>query len=265
MNREVSHEACLHARMFLVLVVLPGMSGLLTCTGIMHDRSVEDLQLATRVVFGKQGTEYDPAPVPYRDIALPERLRFGYYLSGALRSSSTAVPCNSAFVPVSNTIAPSSRSAFHTFSACNAIRVPFIGYPSLMPQAVAVPYFLTCISSNNQRADGYVKASPANQRAVRETVNALRLAGHECIPFEIPEGTQPQSGPVSGKPDVLNGWYSVSEAIECYVGLTASDGLKTLTEPLGDDPVVNTAVPLPLSANHDVFGVHRSRDSLPFS
>ena len=65
---------------------------MLTQADIVCDRSVEDLQLAARVVFGKQGTEHDPAPLAYRDVALPERLRFGYYLSGALRSSSTMVP-----------------------------------------------------------------------------------------------------------------------------------------------------------------------------
>lgn len=45
-------------------------------------RSVEDIELAARLVFGVQGREHDPAPLPYRDVRLPERLRFGYYLSG---------------------------------------------------------------------------------------------------------------------------------------------------------------------------------------
>ena len=48
-------------------------------------RSVEDIELAARLVFGKQGTEYDPAPIPYREPDLPEKLRFGFYLSGACR------------------------------------------------------------------------------------------------------------------------------------------------------------------------------------
>lgn len=38
--------------------------------------------MGARLVFGKQGTEYDPAPLPYRDPDLPDRLRFGFYISG---------------------------------------------------------------------------------------------------------------------------------------------------------------------------------------
>ena len=32
--------------------------------------------------------------------------------------------------------------------------------------------------------DGIVRASPACRRAVLETVEALRKAGHECVEFE---------------------------------------------------------------------------------
>lgn len=35
--------------------------------------------------------------------------------------------------------------------------------------------------------DNYIKASPACKRAVLETVEALRKAGHECVEFEIPD------------------------------------------------------------------------------
>ncbi|KAI0731179.1 amidase signature domain-containing protein [Earliella scabrosa] len=69
---------------------------------------------------------------------------------------------------------------------------------------------------NHSPPDGYIKASPASQRAVRETVQALRQAGHECVPFEVPQ---------------------VMDAIECYIHLTSSDGFKTLTRDLGADPV----------------------------
>ncbi|RPD64393.1 amidase signature enzyme [Lentinus tigrinus ALCF2SS1-7] len=123
---------------------LRGFEGIRSAAGPMG-RSVEDLELAARVVFGKQGTDYAPAPLPYRDVVLPEKLKFGYYLS-----------------------------------------------------------------------DGYVKPSPANQRAVLETVAALRQAGHECVPLEVPQ---------------------VVDAIECYMGLVAADGFKTLTADLGRDPV----------------------------
>ena len=47
-------------------------------------RSVADLERVARVLFGERGNgqDYFPAPVPYRDVTLPEKLRFGYYLNG---------------------------------------------------------------------------------------------------------------------------------------------------------------------------------------
>ncbi len=49
-------------------------------------RSVADLERVARVLFGERGNEQDyfPAPIPYRDVTLPEKLRFGYYLNGGL-------------------------------------------------------------------------------------------------------------------------------------------------------------------------------------
>jgi hypothetical protein len=48
-------------------------------------RSVADLDRMARVLFGERGggQDYFPAPIPYRDVVLPEKLRFGYYLNGA--------------------------------------------------------------------------------------------------------------------------------------------------------------------------------------
>lgn len=48
-------------------------------------RSVADLERMARVLFGARegGHAYFPSPVPYRDVKLPEKLRFGYYLNGA--------------------------------------------------------------------------------------------------------------------------------------------------------------------------------------
>lgn len=48
-------------------------------------RSVADLERMARALFGERGDsqDYFPAPIPYRDVTLPEKLRFGYYLNGA--------------------------------------------------------------------------------------------------------------------------------------------------------------------------------------
>ena len=40
----------------------------------------------------------------------------------------------------------------------------------------------------NYDTDNYIKASPSCQRAVLETVEALRKAGHECTEVEVPTG-----------------------------------------------------------------------------
>ena len=39
-----------------------------------------------------------------------------------------------------------------------------------------------------KKPDGVVKGSPACHRAVLETVEALREAGHECVEIEPPDG-----------------------------------------------------------------------------
>ncbi|KAF8312351.1 amidase signature enzyme [Clavulina sp. PMI_390] len=63
-------------------------------------------------------------------------------------------------------------------------------------------------------SDGVVKASPACQRAVMESVEALRKAGHECVPFTPP---------------------SVDEAMAIFIALTSADGYQTLLDHLGPD------------------------------
>lgn len=79
-------------------------------------RSIDDIELATRVQcdasVGLARTE-GLIPLPYRDVELPKKLKFGYYLT-----------------------------------------------------------------------DGFCRASPACERAVLETVEALRKKGHECVEFE---------------------------------------------------------------------------------
>jgi Asp-tRNA(Asn)/Glu-tRNA(Gln) amidotransferase A subunit family amidase len=114
----------------------PGFEAVHAVAGPMG-RSVADLECMARVLFGKNGSGhgYFPAPVPYRDVTLPEKLRFGYYLNGAL-------------VPLRN---------------------------------------LWLRELTHIDKDGTVKGSPACHRAVLETVEALRKAGHECFEIDSPD------------------------------------------------------------------------------
>jgi Asp-tRNA(Asn)/Glu-tRNA(Gln) amidotransferase A subunit family amidase len=99
-------------------------------------RSVADVELACRVLFGKSSSpsEWLP-PVPYKDAQLPQKLKFGYYKSGELSE------------------------------------LEYILFRQLISR-----YLL----------DIFMKACPAVQRAVQETVDALRAKGHECVEIEIP-------------------------------------------------------------------------------
>jgi hypothetical protein len=63
----------------------PGFEAVPSVAGPMG-RSVVDLERMTRLLLGERGSgqeSYYPAPVPYRDVTLPGKLRFGYYLNGA--------------------------------------------------------------------------------------------------------------------------------------------------------------------------------------
>ena len=45
--------------------------------------SVKDLDLIARVTFGNnQSPSHSVVPIPFRDVQLPQKLRFGYYTSG---------------------------------------------------------------------------------------------------------------------------------------------------------------------------------------
>ncbi|KAI0927448.1 hypothetical protein AcV5_007990 [Taiwanofungus camphoratus] len=123
---------------------IPGFDGAPDVMGPMG-RSVDDIELACRLVFGKTIEDSILAPVPYREVKLPDKLRLGYYVS-----------------------------------------------------------------------DNFVKASPACQRAVHETIDALRRKGHECIEIAVP---QP------------------SKAMEILMGLVSADGCQTIMSPIRADPV----------------------------
>ncbi|KAM0787600.1 hypothetical protein ACM66B_003668 [Microbotryomycetes sp. NB124-2] len=125
-----------------------GFEAIVSTMGPMG-RSVSDLEILTRV-FADQSvniarTELTVLPMAYKDVQLPKKLKFGYYLT-----------------------------------------------------------------------DGFCRASPACERAVLETVEALRKKGHECIEFAPPD-------PV--------------KALEIFVAVTSADGYETLLSGAGRDPV----------------------------
>lgn len=71
------------------LVSTPGFEGIPFVLGPMA-RSVGDLELACRAVFGAGGTADLAPPLPYRDVKLPEKLKFGYYTTDLLVKASPA-------------------------------------------------------------------------------------------------------------------------------------------------------------------------------
>lgn len=124
----------------------PGFDTIKVTPGPMG-RTVQDVELLSRVLFASTPeNDYEGiAPVPYRDVTLPSKLRIGYYFE-----------------------------------------------------------------------DGFVRTSPANRRAVQETVDALRKAGHDMVEFELPFGPR---------------------AIQLFAALTSGDGYRTLQSPAGSDPI----------------------------
>lgn len=62
---------------------VPGFEALIPVNGPIA-RSVSDIELASRVLFGKSDSLSETLPpVPYRDVTVPKKLKFGYYKTGA--------------------------------------------------------------------------------------------------------------------------------------------------------------------------------------
>ena len=66
----------------------PGFKNIPTSLGPMA-RTVEDIEIASRVVFGKS-PNYSSAPVPYREVKLGQKLKFGYYFNDGMARTTPA-------------------------------------------------------------------------------------------------------------------------------------------------------------------------------
>lgn len=60
----------------------PGFKAIPNVLGPMA-RSMEDIELACRVVFGRS-TDYSLAPVPYREVKPERKLKFGFYFNDGM-------------------------------------------------------------------------------------------------------------------------------------------------------------------------------------
>ncbi|KAJ7578572.1 amidase [Mycena floridula] len=68
----------------------PGFEGVKSVCGPMA-RCMDDLELACRVSFGVPGTNNDVPPMQFRNVNLPNKLKFGYYTWDGLVKGSPAV------------------------------------------------------------------------------------------------------------------------------------------------------------------------------
>lgn len=66
-----------------------GFEGVKSVAGPMG-RSVRDVELGARVLFGKESRLGDVAPVPFREVEVPQKLKFGYYTSDGYIKASPA-------------------------------------------------------------------------------------------------------------------------------------------------------------------------------
>jgi hypothetical protein len=66
----------------------PGFKSIPTVLGPMA-RTVEDIEIASRVVFGKSAN-YSSAPVQYREVKLGQKLKFGYYFNDGMARTTPA-------------------------------------------------------------------------------------------------------------------------------------------------------------------------------
>lgn len=90
--------------------------------------------------------------------------------------------------------------------------------PNVAPVPYREPNVAKKLTFGYYTFDGFIKSSPAAQRAVQEAVDALRSKDHECVEIKIPPGF-------------------FGESCQIVLGLTAADGYQGLQSHLGPDPL----------------------------
>lgn len=55
--------------------------------------SVDDIELAARIMLGARDPLVDVLPIPFREVTIPKKLRFGYYVDGKPQSQLRLATC----------------------------------------------------------------------------------------------------------------------------------------------------------------------------
>ena len=100
----------------------PGFKNIPTVLGPMA-RTVKDIEIASRVAFGKSAN-YSSAPVPYREVKLGPKLKFGYYFNDGMARITPA--CRRA---VSETVDALRRQGHE----CVEFELPSRAFPMCLP------------------------------------------------------------------------------------------------------------------------------------
>lgn len=132
-------------------------------------------------------------------------------------SGQGAVGCVPGFMGVTTVYGPMARSVADVKRACEI----FFGAPSTKTSVNLPPVkyrkdieFKKSLNIGYFKTDRFVRASPACQRAVQESVDALKAAGHTCQEIDPPD---------------------VAELLRLFVQLSAADGYKTMMSSLESD------------------------------
>jgi len=68
-------------------------------THFRYPRSVNDLELVSRALFGAPSQNNSTAPLPFREVELPAKLKFGFYTSG-LSDMTCVLPTKRSLIPL---------------------------------------------------------------------------------------------------------------------------------------------------------------------